>query len=55
MLPSRTGWRTPMTAELFGALAAERGLTVETVVREWSGGRHGLDAYHDAITVLRRG
>ena len=43
-----------MTVELFAALAAERGLTAEAVVRDWSGGRHGLGAYHDAITVLRR-
>jgi len=52
-LPSRAGWRAPMTVELFAALAHERGLTAEAVVRDWSGGRHGLGAYHDAITVLR--
>jgi len=54
-VPSRAGWRAPMTVELFAALARDRGLRVETVVRDWSGGRHGLGAYHDAITVLRRG
>ena len=43
-----------MSATLFAALARERGLTVERVIREWSGGRHDLSAFADAITVLRR-
>jgi SAM-dependent methyltransferase len=50
--PSRAGWRSPMTATLFAALARERGLAVQAHVRAWSGG--GLDGYHDAITILRR-
>jgi SAM-dependent methyltransferase len=54
IIPSRRGWRAPMTATLFAALALERGLEVEEQIRYWSGGRHGLDAYHDVITVLRR-
>ena len=51
---SREGWRAPMTAALFAALARERGLEVEREIREWSGGRHTLGAFHDVITVLRR-
>jgi SAM-dependent methyltransferase len=53
-LPSRHGWRAPMSATLFGAVAAEHGLVVERVVRSWSGGRYDLGAYHDAISVIRR-
>jgi SAM-dependent methyltransferase len=52
--PSRAGWRAPMSARLFAALARERGLEVTEQIRSWSGGRHGLDAYHDVITVLRK-
>jgi SAM-dependent methyltransferase len=54
VIPSRRGWRAPMTAALFAALAREQGLEVEEQIRHWSGGRHGLDAYHDVISVLRR-
>jgi SAM-dependent methyltransferase len=50
--PSRAGWRAPMTTRLFAALARRRGLEVRQQVRDWSAGRHGLGAYHDAITVL---
>jgi ubiquinone/menaquinone biosynthesis C-methylase UbiE len=53
-LPSRRGWRAPMTAALFAALARERGLAVAEQIRRWSDGRYGLDAFHDVITVLRR-
>jgi SAM-dependent methyltransferase len=53
-LPSRAGWRAPMSARLFGALAAERGLEVERRLRSWSGGRHDLGAFGDVITVLRK-
>jgi SAM-dependent methyltransferase len=35
--PSRQGWRAPMTAALFAALARERGLTVERVIASWGG------------------
>ena len=52
--PSRRGWRAPMTAELFAALASERGLRVERVVRSFGEGRHALGGFGDAITVLRR-
>ena len=52
--PSRRGWRAPMTAELFGTLARERGLAVERVVRSWGGDRQALGAFGDAISVLRR-
>jgi SAM-dependent methyltransferase len=51
--PSREGWRAPMTATLFASLARERGLRVDRQVRDWSGGRYGLGAFHDVITVLR--
>jgi ubiquinone/menaquinone biosynthesis C-methylase UbiE len=53
LAPSRSGWRAPMTAELFAALARERGLRVERVVRSFGEGRHALDAFGDAISVLR--
>jgi hypothetical protein len=52
--PSRAGWRAPMTVELFARLAGDAGLEVAEVVRSWSGDRHTLDAFHDAISVLRR-
>ena len=52
--PSREGWRAPMSATLFASLACERGLEVERQLRDWSAGQHGLSAFHDVITVLRR-
>jgi ubiquinone/menaquinone biosynthesis C-methylase UbiE len=53
--PSRGGWRAPMSRNLFAAIAAQRGLTVETQFDSWGAdGRHDLSAYHDAITVCRR-
>jgi len=52
--PSRRGWRAPMTVELFTSLAREHDLAVERVVRAWGEGRHGLDAYGDVVSVLRR-
>jgi SAM-dependent methyltransferase len=54
LAPSREGWRAPMTAALFAALARERGLEVERVVRSFGAGRHALGGFGDAITVLRR-
>lgn len=53
ILPSRQGWRAPMSTTLFAALARDRGLEVERVITSWSGGRHDLSAFGDAITVLR--
>jgi ubiquinone/menaquinone biosynthesis C-methylase UbiE len=53
-LPSRLGWRAPMSAGLFAALAAERGLVLREHIRTWSGGRHDLGAFGDVITVLER-
>jgi ubiquinone/menaquinone biosynthesis C-methylase UbiE len=53
-LPSRAGWRAPMSTRLFAALAALAGLRVERVVRSWSDGVHDLGAFGDAITILRR-
>ncbi len=52
-LASRHGWRSPMTVELFAALARSRTLNVVRVIDRWSQGRHDLGAYHDAITVLQ--
>ena len=46
-IPSRGGWRSPMSAHLFAALARERGLAVEGHIRAWSGGRHDFEAYGD--------
>jgi hypothetical protein len=43
-----------MTTALFASLARERGLDVERVVRTFGDGPHALDAFGDAITVLRR-
>lgn len=55
MLPSRHGWRAPMSRGLFAVLAAERGLEVETQLDRWGpDGRHDLSGYGDAITVCRR-
>ena len=51
-IPSRGGWRAPMSANLFAALARERGLTVAGHVRSWADGRHDFEAYGDVITVL---
>jgi SAM-dependent methyltransferase len=52
-MPSRAGWRSPMSAGLFAALAEARGLRVEGQLRSWSEGRHDLGAFGDVITVLR--
>jgi SAM-dependent methyltransferase len=55
MLPSRQGWRSPMSRRLFAGLAAERKLTLERQLDTWGpDGRHDLGAFGDAITVLRR-
>jgi SAM-dependent methyltransferase len=54
-LPSRSGWRSPMSRNLFARLACERGLTVEAQIDSWGpGGRYDLSAYHDAITMCRK-
>ena len=53
-LPSRAGWRAPMSAGLFAALARERGLEPRETIRSWSGGSHDLSAFGDAISVLER-
>jgi SAM-dependent methyltransferase len=56
VLPSRLGWRSPMSRGLFGALASERGLTVEQQLDSWGvDGRYDLSGYADAISVCRRG
>ncbi|MFZ1154408.1 MAG: class I SAM-dependent methyltransferase [Solirubrobacteraceae bacterium] len=54
-LPSRHGWRSPMSRDLFAALAIERGLQVECQLDSWGlDGRYDLSGYADAITVCRR-
>jgi SAM-dependent methyltransferase len=55
LLPSRQGWRSPMSRRLFATLAAERGLEAECQLDSWGADqRHDLGAFGDAITVLRR-
>ena len=54
-LPSRRGWRSPMSRSLFAALAVERGLQVECQLDSWGAdGRFDLSAYRDVITVCKR-
>lgn len=54
-LPSRSGWRSPMSRQLFAALTAERGLRVAHQFDSWGpDGCYDLSGYGDAITVCRR-
>lgn len=54
-LPSRHGWRSPMSRGLFAALAVEHSLRVECQLDSWGPeGRYDLSAFADAITVCRR-
>jgi SAM-dependent methyltransferase len=54
LLPSRLGWRAPMSRGLFAALAGARGLKVESQFDSWGpDGVHDLSAFGDAITVCR--
>lgn len=54
-LPSRSGWRSPMSRRLFAALAVEHGLKIECQFDSWGPeGRYDLSAYGDAITVCKR-
>lgn len=54
-MPSRHGWRAPMSQGLFAALALERGLRVECQLDSWGpDGRYDLSGYADAITICRR-
>jgi SAM-dependent methyltransferase len=53
-LPSRAGWRAPMSRGLFAALANERGLDVENQFDSWGpDGRYDLSAFADAVTVCK--
>jgi len=54
-LPSRLGWRAPMSRDLFATLASERGLQVESQFDSWGlDGRYDLGAFADAVTVCKR-
>lgn len=55
-LPSRAGWRSPMSRDLFAAAARERGLDVERQFDSWGpdGAGFDLSAYADVISVLRK-
>jgi SAM-dependent methyltransferase len=54
-LPSRHGWRSPMSRDLFATLAVERGLHVEHQLDSWGPNEcYDLSGYADAITVCRR-
>jgi SAM-dependent methyltransferase len=54
-LPSRRGWRSPMSRRLFAILAAERQLRLERQLDAWGpDGRYDLAPFGDAITVLRK-
>ena len=53
-LPSRAGWRSPMSRHLFAVLATERGLLVDSQFDSWGPDRrYDLGGYADAITALR--
>ncbi len=55
MLPSRQGWRSPMSRRLFATLAGERKLSVERQLDAWGPDRrYDLAPFGDAITVLRK-
>jgi SAM-dependent methyltransferase len=55
-LPSRHGWRSPMSRGLFASLASSNGLLVECQLDSWGpDGRFDLSSYADAITVCARG
>src|SRR5262249_44771367 len=55
LLPSRAGWRSPMSRGLFATLAAARGMEVDAQIDSWGeDGRHDLRGYHDVISVVRR-
>lgn len=54
-LPSRAGWRSPMSRRLFAELARRSGLTVESQFDSWGPeNRYDLGAFADAVTVCRR-
>ena len=56
LMPSRHGWRAPMSRGLFASLAKGNGLLVECQIDSWgTNGRYDLSGYADAITVCRRG
>jgi SAM-dependent methyltransferase len=54
-LPSRHGWRAPMSRGLFAALAGQAGLALDRHLDSWGpSDEFDLAAYADAITVLRK-
>lgn len=53
-LPSRLGWRSPMSPNLFAALATDCGLQVQCQFDSWGpDGRYDLGAFGDAVTVVQ--
>lgn len=53
-LSSREGWRSPMSRNLFAALATEHGLVIECQFDAWGvNDFHDLGPFGDAITVVR--
>ena len=49
------GWRSNVSKELFGRLAQEAGLTIESQVRSWGRNEeYGIPRYRDVMTILRR-
>jgi ubiquinone/menaquinone biosynthesis C-methylase UbiE len=53
-LPSRSGWRSPMSRVLFATLVADHGLHVERQFSSWGpDDRYDLSAFADTITVCR--
>jgi SAM-dependent methyltransferase len=56
LIPSRHGWRSPMSRNLFASLASSSGLVVERQIDSWgSDGRFDLSSYADTITVCAPG
>jgi SAM-dependent methyltransferase len=54
-LPSRHGWRAPMSRGLFADLARQHGLALERHVDSWGpSAEFDLSAYADVISVLRK-
>jgi SAM-dependent methyltransferase len=52
--PSRLGWRSPMSRNLFAVMAMDCGLGIQCQFDSWGpDGRYDLGAFGDAITVVQ--